>query len=255
MFKIYPSSAAMMWGDMVITEQCSGCLRSILLRQSVKQGPIPEDKAAMGARWEDIVFEQLTNDQPYPFHKELVIRRMLSPTVQLSGRCDYVLYHDTYGPIVIECKASSSKYFLKEVIKGGKVKINHLAQTVTYLNYFKADRGKITTCVFDGAKVHEREFKITINSRGDILVDGGISGYCVLDILQHQVTAVKVLDEQIVWDRPDKADSKFGSPCTYCDFKDTCRAWDCGEINTAEEFITHAGGTPCAAKTANQSCA
>jgi hypothetical protein len=241
MFKLYPSSAAFMWGDMVITEIAGGCLRSTLLRQYVKQGPIPQDKVDMGARWEDIVLDRLEKDQPLPFHKELSVRRMVSPTVQMSGRCDYVLYHDSFGPLVVECKASSSKYFLKDVIEKGKVKINHLAQVVTYLHFFSTTRGKITTGYFDGTVLKaEREFKITIDPKGNILVDGGLSGFCVQDLLEHQVTAAKVLDEQIVWDRPDKADAKFGSPCTYCDFKATCVAWDCGDLNTTEEFINHA---------------
>jgi hypothetical protein len=241
MFKLYPSSAAFMWGDMVITEIAQGCLRSTLLRQYVKQGDIPEDKKVMGAQWEDIICERLVNDQPLPFHKELVCKRMVSENVQVSGRCDYVLYHDKHGPIVYECKASSSKYFLKDVIKGGKIKINHLAQVVTYLHFFGVTRGKITTGYFEGTELRdEREFKIEIDGKGNILVDGGMSGFCVHDLLEHQVTAAQVLEKQIVWDRPDKADAKFGSPCTYCDFKATCTAWDCGDLNTTEEFINHA---------------
>ena len=230
--KLYPSSSGFCWGNMVITEYDSGCLRSILITANGYRKNIPEVSMELGRRWEDITFDQLTNEQPWPFHRELPFKNEIYGVI-VSGRCDYVLYDDE-GPIVIECKGTGSKTAPTDIIKNGKYKINHLAQITSYFLHYGASRAELRVSYLCQTS---RTFKITIGQDGMIMVDGKPSGFTMQDQLEHTRNAALAVTEGIVWSRPH---TMKGDPCKWCNHKDVCDRWDRNEIATTEDFINAA---------------
>jgi hypothetical protein len=229
MKKLYPSSSGFCWGDMVITEYDSGCLRSILCTANGYRKDIPETSMELGRRWEDIVFEQLVNEQPWPFHKELPFKHEIYG-ITISGRCDYIVYDDQ-GPLIIECKGTGSKTAPTDIIKNGKYKINHLAQVSSYFLYFGASRAKL---MISYLCQQSRTFNITVGQGGVILVDGKSSGFTLSDQLKHTENAATVITEGVIWQRPH---TMKGDPCRFCNHKEVCDRWDRGEIATTADFI------------------
>jgi hypothetical protein len=230
MLKLYPSSSGFCWGNLVISEYGSGCIRKILLSANGYRTEIAETSKETGAKWEEQVLEQLINDQEYAFHREVPFRYEVNG-VTVSGRCDYFVYDDA-GGCVIECKGSNSKSVLYDVINKGKVKINHLAQLVHYLNYFGTDHGKIMVSFVETQK--QRTFIVTVEGDGQIYVDGKFSGYTAHDQVKHTLNASEAIRDSIVWERPT---SFNGDPCKFCEFKPLCTDWDTGEITDSKEFI------------------
>jgi hypothetical protein len=248
MKKIYPSSAAFCWGDMVLTDYPSGCLRRALLTaHGVRDGDIPELSKLVGAFHEDRYEEWLTTEQEFPFHKEHSFRFEVAPDVIASGRCDYITY-EPY-PVIHECKASTSKYALSP-LRAGKIRLNHLAQLVFYLTFFRVCRGYVVSSVYavgeekregkDFTVLGERKFTVEIEDTGRIMVDSKFSGYMVQDQLEHQQSSATAINDHVVWERPSGAEDKFGGCCKMCPYQGTCNRWDSGELETTDDFINHA---------------
>jgi CRISPR/Cas system-associated exonuclease Cas4 (RecB family) len=217
---------------MVITEYDSGCLRSMLITANGYRKNIPESSMELGRVWEDTVFDRLLTEQPWPFHRELPFKYEVDGVV-ISGRCDFVVYDDK-GPLVLECKATASKYAPKDIIKDGKYKINHLAQVTNYLTYWETDRAEIMVSYMGK---ESRTFQVGLTKGGQITVDKKDSGFNIHDQMQHTKNAAKALKENIVWDRPH---TMKGDACRYCNHAKTCLKWDLGELTTTEEFINDA---------------
>lgn len=224
--KYYPSSAAFMWGDMVLTKDSSGCLRRILFASLGLRDEIDPIYSAVGAAHEKWVEERLEG-----FEREVPVRGpILGSEVEYAGRADFLNASE-----VIECKATLSKRARLDVIRKGNVKINHLAQLVSYLIQLEMTNGRLIVGFYQHNENNEfectesREFKITIDDEGRILIDDTLSGYRVHDQLAHMQRAAKHLAEGTLGPRPNDWDAKYTSPCSYCPFKAACDKIDAGE--------------------------
>lgn len=243
--RLYPSSSAFMWGDTVLTEYDSGCLRSILLRAHGAVTSIPKVFERVGAAHEDW-YENVLKQDPtlITFSREVVIKQPIEGAegVLYSGRMDVLAAHKA-GTVIHETKGTISKNSRLSVIRKGLVKLNQLAQLVSYMIVKQVPRGKLVVGYYEedehGALVHQegREFKVEIDDSGSILVDGTPSGYSVFDQIAHRQAAAKVLAGNVVAARPDKWDQKWGGPCGNCVFKSACDRYDQGQFATVEEYI------------------
>jgi CRISPR/Cas system-associated exonuclease Cas4 (RecB family) len=223
--KYSPSSAAFMYGDIVMTKDSSGCLRKILFSSHGLREEIDPIYQEVGKAHEEWVESRLTG-----YRREESLRGPISGNdlVQYSGRMDFISDTD-----VIECKATVSKRTRLEVIRKGNVKINHLAQIVSYLIQLERTNAKLIVGFYeqDNGKfvcTEHREFNVTIDDNGRILVDGTFSGYGAIDQLRHMQRAAKHLAEGTLGPRPQDWDAKYTSPCNYCPFKAACDKVDSG---------------------------
>jgi hypothetical protein len=246
MKKLYPSSSAFMLGELVVTEYESGCLRAILLADNGARTPIPSIYEKVGAAHEDWYETQLKQDpRLITYSREVPIKFPVPGVegVQYSGRIDVLSAYEKAGVVLHETKGTISKNTRLSVIRKGKVKLNHLAQLISYMIAKETTKGKIVAGYYEqdeaGNLMHQegREFKVEIDSEGAILVDGAPTGYSVFDQIAHRTAAAKVLVGDTVPARPDKWDQKWGGPCTNCFNRDNCDKFDRGEIDGREAFI------------------
>lgn len=239
-----------MAGDLVLTQYGSGCLRSILLGANGVRDTIDPKHMERGAFYEDQYAEE---------HPDLVREKPIShPLVPFDGvvyssRCDF--FNDDADPTkrrVVELKSSESRSVLTDVIKKGKVKLNNLAQLVSYMVSLETVNGTLIYAYFERDKENpkvlikraERAFDVKIGDDGSINVDHQPTGYKVQDQLDHRYAACKVLTENIVWSRPYNWQASWDSPCRMCPFKKSCDRYDMfADSMTAEEFIEDAKAT------------
>jgi hypothetical protein len=221
-----------MIGDLVVTKYDGGCLRSILIRANgIKTGEIPELYQRCGAAAEDRHAAYLKG-RSNQFLREVVLRAPLSSKVEYSGRADFVVEIPNVGTVVDECKGHTSKDTRRSVIRNGEYNVGYLAQLVSYMVRLRTQKGRLICGYYEEDENGEfvcqeqRFFKVEIDDEGSIIVDEVSSGYCVADLLAHQRAAVRVLENQEVAQRPDKASLKFGGPCSLCPFKSACDAYD-----------------------------
>lgn len=234
-----------MVGTAVVTKYNSGCLRSILIQShGIREGEIAELYQRCGSTAEEQHAADLTA-QGTPFTREVVLKAQLSKNVEYSGRADFVCQVPGVGTVVDECKGHTSKNTRRDVIRKGEYNLSYLAQLVSYMARLRTQMGRLVCGYYEedaaGALIRqeERTFKVEIDDEGVILVDGTSSGYSVADLLAHQKAVVDVLENQTVGPRPDKADLKYGGPCSYCPFKAACDQYDVTG-GTTEEFLAAA---------------
>lgn len=246
---LYPSAAAFCWGDSVQTEYESGCLRSILLSaHGIRTSP-PKIYMDVGAAHEDAYEEQLKKDpRVTTYVREAPVKRAIPghDEVTYSGRVDVLAEYQGVGTIILETKGTISKNTRLSVIRKGKVKLNQLAQLVSYMIALEIPRGKLVVGYYERTEegrwvaCEGREFKVTIEDDGSILVDRVPSGFSVIDALQHRSKAARVLADNVVGDRPDRWNQSFGGPCTHCPFKSACDRYDKTDTPTTEVFLGYA---------------
>lgn len=259
MIKLYPSSAAFMQEDTVITGYDSGCLRKILLTSKNVRGQIPTVYMEVGAVHEN-QYEALLKSDPTVsrFLRELPIKQPVPgfETVMYSGRMDFVVEEIlkrtegvTFAPmktreVITETKGSISKTTRREVIRKGNVKVNQLAQLVSYMIARQSPYGRLVCAYYERhpetlqlVKCEERMFKIFIDDEGAVLIDGMPSGFTVEDQINHRKAAAKVLVEDRVGERPDGWTDIYKGPCCRCIHKDTCSRFDAGHVKDTEEFV------------------
>jgi len=254
MAKIYPSAAAFALGEMIITEYSSGCLRSVLWQSwGAPRGDIPEEYKKRGQAHEAYYARSLKSPL---FGPEIEVKGELDG-VPYSGRADFItMYREQF--VVHECKSTDSKGGTKKkAIDGGKPKLNHLAQLAFYMRHFETDKAILDYGAYDPVDVGKgvvlykltdgRKYKITINAHGGILADGQGTGYTIQDQLAHTKLVARTLKEERVPDRP-YIESKWNSPCRFCDYADLCVHHDKEGINSKEEMLdvlTKQGVIPC----------
>lgn len=244
MKKFYPSNSAFMLGGVVVTKYNNGCLRSILIQShDIREGAIPQLYIDCGAEHER-VHEAELKAKGTSYIREMVIKAQLTSDVEYSGRADFVC-HEAVGIIVDECKGHTSKNTRRDVIRKGEYNISYLAQLVSYMVRLRAQKGRLVCGYYEEdpfgklCRQEERTFKVEVDDDGSILVDGASSGYGVADLLAHQREAVRVLETQEVSARPDKANLRFGGPCSTCPFKAACDVYDTAGGST-EDFLESA---------------
>ena len=229
--RINPSSAAFMLGNGVVTEYDSGCLRNLLLKNLLpKVKDIAEKYKVMGEQGELIYQQFLLNEQDHPFHRELPFKSTIDGVV-ISGRMDFLVYHPDFR-VVVECKTSESYSFRKQVIQLHEPKISHLAQILFYLSVLGETRAKLVALYVP--KMESATIKIEVKPNGSVFVDNRLSVYTIQQQLLHQVCSAKVINEQIMWDRPLNRNA-----CKYCMYSQECDAWDTGQFNDVTALVTH----------------
>jgi hypothetical protein len=242
--KLYPSSVAFQEGDLVFTKYASGCHRNIFLRLNGVRETINEIHGERGKIAEDD-FQQTSGISSIPFKREVPFKLTFDeyPGVVVSGRMDYVLYpEDETLKRVVELKSTESTNVLREVIRNGKIKLENVAQLVTYLIAEKCVRGQLTYCYYkrskkDGSltKMDSRDFIVNITDTGRILVDGVWSGFEVRNVIEHYIGSVRCVNSGILSSRPYNGKS-FDGACKYCPYSRSCDMYDSGLISK-EDFI------------------
>jgi hypothetical protein len=246
--KIKPSNAAFMWDNLVVTEYSSGCLRNILLDSKGVRDDIPKIYMEVGKVHEDQHEKMIQGDENViVYARELEVKIPVPgyEDVLYSGRIDFLCNYIQAGKVVHETKGTISKNTRSKVIRKGEVKINQLAQLISYMIHVRTVRGKLICGYYELDNnvlklQEERTFRVVIDDSGLIFIDGQPTSYTVGQQLKHRNTAAEVVSKDIIWSRPDKADQKYGSPCNNCVFKPTCDKYDAGMLPTVEEFIRSA---------------
>lgn len=243
---IYGSSSAFMQGTLVMTEVPSGCLRTIYLNAcGVRDNSIDPCHIVRGAFNEE-EYEKRLQAAGIPYERELSLRSPIAgfEDMQFSGRFDFRITSPEGNPYVIELKSTESKNRLKS-IKGGFYKTYNLAQLVAYMIETSTTAGSLIYTYFEKendlyVQKYEKELKVVIDDKGNIVVNSIPSGFSVHDQLLHRHTAAKVIDQDIIWARPHKWAEKWSSPCGLCAFKNTCTKYDTGKIEGAVAFVEDA---------------
>lgn len=241
---IHASSAAFMWGETVLTEYDSGCLRSQLLAAHGARTKIPQIYMDVGAVHEDYyeIAHLALDDKVLSWEREVVIKHDHAdyPDVSDSSRADVVAIHAGVGKVIHETKGTISKNTRLSVIRKGKVKLNQLAQLVRYMISEETTYGKLVCGYYEQGETGHllwqegREFKVRIADDGSILVDNEPSGFTVRDQIRHTQASARVISKDEIGTRPDKWEQKWGGPCTNCVFKATCDTYDQGGMSHAE---------------------
>lgn len=229
-YKIHPSSSGFVTDNGLEISYNSACPRYIVASQGVEKKPIDPIYQQLGALHEDQYAEELGSAI---LHKELVIKEMLTPITQYSGRVDFV----TKDGIIHELKASLSKNFLYSVIRKKIVKLSHLAQTVSYMIRLQQERAVIVAGFYreNFTKAAEHRFVIEIEDSGDILADQDPTGYSVKNQLDHLNLVVSALESRAVTERPSNSGG-WDSPCRYCPMRSVCDMYDAGMYDKEQLF-------------------
>lgn len=248
--KLYPSSSAFMWENLVITQYSSGCLRSILLQAEGLWTDIDPKYKILGELNERrIETDVLQPDDRIAYYSREHPMRLDTgvPGVLVSGRADFLLYYKKYEkPIVLELKSADSANTKRYVIEQGKPKLGNVAQTIGYMVDVEHDKGILR---YDHYKLNDeaeyeptvfREFKITLDEQGNIYIDKQLYDHTVGDYLNHRLQAAITIKNRQVRDRPDNWNAKFGSPCHFCNYKIACNKYDKGEISSTDNFVNEA---------------
>lgn len=245
MKKLYPSSAAFMLGDVVVTEYDSGCLRKILLTANGVKGPFPAIYGRVGAVHEIMHEQEIREDADIEsFLRELPIRIPIEdfPQVQYSGRMDFVCKYVDRKEVIHETKGTISKNTRRETRKGNW-KSNQLAQLVSYMIARQTPWGKLVAGYYEAndagelVRTEQHVFKVWIDDDGAIWVDGKPTGFTVHDQIAHRTAAAQVISDDVIGPRPDKWDDKYKGPCRSCMHRDTCTLVDQGRVASAAQFI------------------
>jgi hypothetical protein len=236
MLKYFPSSAAFQVGGVTLTKNASGCLRYIKFANAgLRDSDIDPIYKAVGAAHE-AEWERTLISKNVPYHREVPLKKPIpNSNMEYSGRIDFIVEGELQ-----ECKATISKRARLDIIRKGNVKLNHLAQLVSYMAMSDVHNGRLIVGYYelDGEvwrNCEQREFEITIDDSGRILVDKTPSGYSVLEQLSHMFAASKAVTERSTPERPMDWQQKWSSPCAYCAFKNACNKD--GTIEQAKEAL------------------
>lgn len=243
MIKLYPSSSAFMKGASAETLYNSACPRFIMVEKlnEVPKGSIPEIYSQVAAIDEARFFEVLKKrhtkvEREVPIRKELVNDKII-----LSGRRDFVADGWVYE------KKSSINTRKAGDLKKGKVNLNQLAQLVTYMLMGEHVNGALVVTVYQFNKdltalevKYEREFIVSIEDTGAILLDGSPLTHTVDDIRRFYKTLVKGLVDREVPPMPQNWTSKYGSPCNFCPIKEKCLEYELKGLDR-ESFLLDSG--------------
>lgn len=240
MIKLYPSSTSFMKGRLVFTDYSSGCPRKIYLAsQGVKEPFIPKHYAEMGLQHEDAFGATLSNAE---VQRELPFKWSIPGTnAFISGRIDYVVNGE-----IFELKATDSKTNLTNIINGGRLKPEQLAQVAIYMMALEKSEATIYYGYYVSDKLtnirtlkRDRTFILNIDTYGDIFVDTKYSGYNIADVLKFLNTVTDLINNHEISDRPHNWAARFGSPCNYCVFKSSCELHDSGITEGASAFVSN----------------
>ncbi len=236
MLKYYPSNAAFQVGGVTLTHSASGCLRYIKFsNMGLRDNDIDPIYKAVGAAHE-AEWEKTLIARNVAYHREVPLKKPIpNSEVMYSGRIDFVLEGELQ-----ECKATISKNARRDIIRKGKVKLNHLAQLVSYMIMTQVSNGRLIVGYYelDGEtwrNCEQREFEVEIEDSGRILVDKSPSGYSVAEQLSHMFAASKALADGSTPDRPMDYQVQWSSSCRFCVFKEACEKE--GTIEQAKEAL------------------
>ncbi len=222
--KIYPSASGFSTGTSYEVEYSNSCLRYLLVSQGIAAN-IPEDMQKMGAQHEDWWAAQLGDRLK---ERELPIKKDYGNNVEYSGRMDFV----TVDGEIHETKASMSKNMLYKVIRKQQVKLNHLAQLLSYMLHTEIHKGRIIVGFYKKDEVNNTfllkeyaEFAVKILESGSITVNDVTQKYTVQDAVNFLVQQIDTLSTGEIKHRPIRF-SAWQDPCRFCKLKDLCDKYD-----------------------------
>lgn len=257
--KVYPSASAFMDGKMCNTQYSSGCHRMILAKACGLKSNIPEKFMIMGELNELRFYRKLVDSGKYSvILDEISIK---TPTgigsVVYSGRTDFLtLKSDSDTWEVHENKSSMSSSTLGAA-KRGEVKLNQLAQLVSYMVMHSLPVGYLHIDGYSEKKIkgtdeveivpkirrdtklpHSYTFVVSLSENRDILVNGRLTGFTTIDYVNHLKTTAEMLNKPYIADRPMSAEDERGC-CSWCEMKYVCDKADQDNL-TVDEFINEA---------------
>jgi len=253
----YPSqSSCVMKNEYDEKEVIGSCLRSIYWESRGIKKTNPMKARSIRIAKTGKLIEQIE----VQLYKELGIWRgnnvkFFNEKCKVSGEIDAMIYDESVKHLLgIEIKTGYDYKFRKEVIgtstKSGRPKLDHLLQTMLYIDYFKIPFKMI---YIDRGNAARKEYSITINNDGTPNIDGkklnnGISiPGCIArfkQVEEHLENAtlprrdyqLKYSDEHIDFlhnsNRLNKTQKKEYEKnkkldmgdwrCAYCNYKDYC---------------------------------
>jgi hypothetical protein len=231
--RVYASSAGWLWGDLPLTQYDSGCPRSIVWRQhnADLRTQIDPRYAEIGARHE-AWFEEAHADKIEA--REVPIKEELVKGVLYSGRADVLMKDGS----IVETKGSDNLKTIPTIIKQGKWKASWLGQLASYFWLFGRDRGQIVYGVYGPeGQLANRTFNVRVEDDGRLTVDGKGTAFSVQDNITFYTRVAEAVADKVVWpERPLGWANKWGSPCSYCQFKPLCDKYDQGLVGEEESF-------------------
>lgn len=241
MIRIYPSSAAFMTGDLVITQYPSGCLRSLLLASEGVKEPFNQDHSERGAANEER-YERALMAAGTDFAREVPFQIQIAPDAIVSGRIDFLLADQR----IDELKSTESTNVIRDVITNGKFKPANVAQLVVYLMAKSLTFGNLIYSAYKRDKktkelvhVADRCFSVQLMTNGDIYVDEKKFEYAAGDVVSHLLATARVVRNRSVASRP-YMHASFDGPCKFCVFAPTCDLFDAGVISDVDDFVEQA---------------
>lgn len=222
-----PSSAGFMWGNAVITDYPSACLRSIMLASRGVRIPIHPIYGELGEAHENWYANQLGDSCA---SREQVIKGQVTSAVTYSGRCDFT----TKDGVIHECKSTPAR-------KDCSYKRNHLAQLVSYMLRLEVPKGVIAVGYYIKPKdVFEqaafKSYQVDVQDDGGVWVDDNYTGFMARDVIHHEKAAARAIELGMIEARP-YAESAFKSPCRLCPFAKVCDRHDAGELQSHAAFV------------------
>lgn len=250
--KIYPSSAAFMRGNLVVTEYNKGCLRYVLAKAAgYDDGTIPEIYQALGEKDEQRYEEYLQNVASIStYQREVPFKMEIGDQgVVMSGRIDFLTTMENGLVIPHEKKGTMSKGTIYGNIRTQTPKLNHLAQLVCYMVHLQTSFGVLAMTGYKVNKNDEFEvtkaratkveddvrIKIRILDDGRITANDVLTDFTVMELADWISAAASVLERPYIAQRPDSNGLRWG-PCDRCPLKEVCDKHD-EENLTVEEFL------------------
>lgn len=165
-------------------------------------------------------------------------REIIAPG--FKGHCDF-----SNGEEIVETKSCTSKNTYKEVFKQGKCKVQYVIQLACYMTMLEVPKGRLVfgsyvhiadyskiqkmdiediQPLFANAEPELKEFIVTINTDGMVLVDGEIFyGINITEILAFQSELHRFVKQDELPPRVQSIDpSGKINPCQYCKLSYLC---------------------------------
>ena len=251
--KYYPSQAAFVVGEEVVTGYPSGCPRNILFASyGIRTESIPEVYQTVGAMNElRHQADLLADSSIVEAEAEVPVRGPIygSDTVEYSGRIDFWVTHEDGTEVPHECKATVSRAGFQSMKRNAAPKVNHLAQLVSYMLQTETQDAQLVYGYYqypwsidhDAPNLECTDsvtFDVRIEDSGTITVGGKPTIYTAQDQLKHMQLAVKTLTENKLTNRP-ASENAWSNPCNLCPFSNTCDKVDAG-LTDLEEILMSA---------------
>jgi len=176
--------------------------------------------------------------------------------IPFQGTADFVLtFHNGYQ-VVADTKSVSSLRSFHSTFVERKLKLNYVAQLVSYMQALGINHGLLVAASFlyvptdwmtagkqraVGRKVEPdiAVFDLRLLSDGVITIDGAPFEYTLRDIQRHRETVAQAIQRNEPPRIRPVAPVGGWNPCGLCPFANACTTWEAGGEYTTERLIAY----------------